>query len=300
MMDRDNLTHALPCAFRLLLQGTNTVDLLSAGDEMAEIDDAGTIGVRSKWVALTPVFQVNRPLTKHDSRQWAVVSFERLAAREGFRPNEIWRISPDALVSVKVRAQLEVTQTLKPFLHLCQGLPHYQPARPIARLRRHFGEQYWLESEYRLNEIPAAVWVSGQASREHPHGVEKEVFPAHPDEDLTKYFDVFFRDGADPMLEPHPGLISEPLPRPKGNGTYRFFLRWPDRDEDLVLTEPVRGHREPTSRFVATLDARGWLTVNRGYPPYWKATSLEAVQENAGAVFRVRMERSRERFSESR
>jgi hypothetical protein len=56
----------------------------------------------------------------------------------------------------------------------------------------------------------------------------------------------------------------------------------------------------PTSRFVATLDARGWLTVNRGYPPYWKATSLEAVQENAGAVFRVRMERSRERFSESR
>jgi hypothetical protein len=33
----------------------------------------------------------------------------------------------------------------------------YQPARPIARLRRHFGEQYWLESEYRLNEIPAAI-----------------------------------------------------------------------------------------------------------------------------------------------
>jgi hypothetical protein len=294
MIDGDNPTYALPCAFKLQRQGRDELELLAEGDQLAEIDDAGTIGVRSRrWVPLTADFQINRPLTAHQSTQWGTVNYKRLAAREGFNPNEIWTLSSDAQVAGKVRAQLEVTQNLAPFVHLCQWPPHYlAPDKPTVSLRRLFGEQYWLESEHRLSEIPAAVWVSGQANREYPEGVEEELFRVWlPDtEDITTYFDTFFRDGSDPTLEPRPGRVSAPLPRPKANGEYRFFLRWPDGEEKHVRTESVRGQQGPTSQFVATLDARGWLAVHRGYPPYWKASSLEAVQEYPGAVFRVPME----------
>jgi hypothetical protein len=293
MIDVDNLTHTLPCAFRLQRLGADERELLSAGTPLAEIDDAGTIGIRSDWVGLVPNFQINRPLDQSTSTQWGWFQFRRRAAREGFTPSDIWTLSSDAAVAGRVQAQLEVNWTLTPFLHLCQRKPHYLVPAPTVRLGRHFGEQYWLESEHRLTEIPAAVWVSGQADKEHPDGVEMELFPAwlpDPDDAVTAFFPEFFRDGDDPQLEPRPGRISAQLPRPKENGEYRFFLRWPDGREELVHAERARGLPGPASRFVATLDIRGWLTVHRGNPPYWKASSLEAVQEHANAVFRVEME----------
>jgi len=292
MIDVDNLTYTLPCAFLLQRLGADELELLSAGTPLAEIDDAGTIGIRSEWRGLTPDFQINRPLSQGESKQWGWFQFMRHAAREGFQPNEIWTLSSDAAVVGKVRAQLEVNVSLTPFLHLCHHQPQYIVPAPTVSLSRHFGERYWLESRYRLMAIPAAVWVRGQADKEHPEG-EMELFPAWlpgPGDADTTFFPVFFRDSNDPYLEPRPGRISEQLPRPTENGEYQFFLRWPDGRKEFVHTERVHGRRGPTARFVATLDARGWLTIHRGDPPYWKASSLEGVQEHAGAVFRVEME----------
>jgi hypothetical protein len=294
MTDADNLPHTLPYAFRLQRQGADDHELLSAGRQLTEIDDAGTIGVRSDWVGLMADFQVNWPLDQSQSVQWGVVHYRRLAAREGFTPSDIFTPSSDGMVSGKVHAQLEITQTLAPYLRLCQGAPHYlMPPKPAIDLATHFGEHYWLESEHRLTDIPAAVWVSGQASREHPDGVEMELFPAWwpgTDDDIATYFRELFRDGNAPHSAPRPGLISEPLPRPREDGEYRFFLRWPDGRMNTVHTERVPSKLGPTSRFVAALDARGWLTVHRGNPPYWETGSLKAVQDHAGAVFRVPME----------
>lgn len=292
MIDVDNLAHTLPCAFRLQRLGADEEELLSIGTPLAEIDAAGTIGIRSEWVGLMASFQINRTLSEGESKQWGWFQFRRHAAREGFQPSGIWTLSSDAAVVAKVRAQLEVNLSLTPFLHLCYGQPHYVLSAPTVSLSRHFGEQYWLKSGYRLMGIPAAVWVSGQADKEHPGG-EMELFPAwqpKPEDDITTFFPMFFRDSDDPYLGPRPGRISAQLPRPKENGEYQFFLRWPDGRKEFVHAERVYGRRGPAARFVATLDTRGWLTVHRGDPPYWKASSLEGVEEHAGAVFRVEME----------
>ena len=39
--------------------------------------------------------------------------------------------------------------------------------------------------------------------------------------------------------------------------------------------------------------------MHRGNPPYWQASSLEGVQEHAGAVFRVQMEPGVPRLKDS-
>jgi hypothetical protein len=294
MIDVDNLTHTLPCAFRLQRQGADDLELLTAGIRLTEIDSEGTIGVRSIWRGLMANFQINRPLNQNTSIQWGVFHYQRRAAREGFTPSDIWTLSSDAVVAAKVRAQLEVSQTLVPYLHLCQGTPHYVfRATPTIDLAQVLGQKYWHESERRLTEIPAAVWVSGLADREHPGGVEQELFKVWlpgPEDDPTQYFPEFFRDSDDPNLPPRPGRISAPLPLPRANGEYRFFLRWPDGRVDPLTVERPPGPRGPTSRFVATLDTRGWLRIHRGNPPYWSVDTLEAVQNRPGAVFRVEMD----------
>jgi hypothetical protein len=294
MIDVDNLTHTLPCAFRLQRLGADDLELLTAGIRLTEIDSEGTIGVRSKWVGLMSNFQINRPLNQNTSIQWGVFHYQRLAAREQFTPSDIWTVSSDAVVAGKVRAQLEVNQTLVPYLHLCQGMPHYLfRATPTVELRQVFGQKYWHEGERRLTEIPAAVWVNGLADREHPDGVEQELFKVWlpgPEDDLTKYFPEFFRDSDDPNLPPRPGRISDPLPPPRANGEYRFFLRWPDGRVDPLTVARPPGPRGPTSRFTATLDTRGSLRIHRGNPPYWSVDTLEAVQERPGAVFKVEMD----------
>lgn len=293
MIDVDNLTHTLPCAFRLQRLGRDGGRLLKAGIRLTEIDETGTIGVRSKWKGLTLDFQVNRPLREGMSIQWGVFHYDRLAARDKFTPSDIWRVNPDALDSSRVKAQLEVDQTLAPYLQICQGKPQYVTiGKPAVYLNKHFPDA-WEESRNRLTQVPAAVWVSGLATKQHPHGEEMELFPAwlpEPDDDLTTYFPAFFRDSNDPHLDPRPGRVSDPLPRPRENGEYVFYLRWPDGRTEYLHAERIRGQRGPTSRFVATLDVRGQLTVHRGNPSYWQATSLEAVQEYPGAVFRVPME----------
>jgi hypothetical protein len=275
-------------------QGADDLPLLKAGVRLAEVDYAGTIGVRSPWVDLMADFQVNRPLHQHMSIQWGVFHYERLAVREGFRPSDIWMPSADGMTRAKVRAELEVSQTLVPFLHLSQGPPHYLVSiDPVIDLRQEFGQQYWNETERRLNELPAAVWVTGRADRQHPDGVQQELFsewlPA-PEDDLTEWFPEFFRESDDPELTPRQGRISDPLPLPGVNGEYKFFLKWPDGRIQPLAALRMDGQRGPTARYVATLDTRGGLSIHRGNPPYWQANSLEAVQSHAGAVFRVQME----------
>lgn len=303
MIDVDNLTHTLPCAFWLQRQGADHRELLRAGIPLTEMDNAGTVGVRSDWVGLMGDFQVNRPLNNSLSIQWGVFHFRRLAAREGFTPSGIWTLSSDAVVAGKVRAQLEITQTLTPWLHLSQGAPHYLvPEKPTINLGRVFGQRYQQGTEAWLSEIPAAVWVRGQADKENPDGRAVELFPSWlpgPDDDISAWFPEFFRFSADPKLSPMPGRISAPLPPPAANGEYRFFLRWPDEHEDPLGPQRPEGQRGPTARFFATLDPRGCLALHRGNPPYWAASSLEDVQEYAGAVFKVRMEPGVPSFKDS-
>lgn len=297
IIDVDNLPLTLPCACLLQRLGSDELELLRAGTEVYEVDDAGTIGVRSRWVGLMPDFQVNQPEDYGISALWARFDYKRRAAREGFRPNDIWVPNADGVVDAAIRAQLEVevTKTLIPFLNLCQERPHYlMPSEPTISLGSHFGGQYWLGSKNRLTGIPAAIWVSGQPDREHPDG-KMELFGAwRPGLDgaATTFFPESFRDSGNPQLEPRPGRVSAQLPRPDERGEYRFFLRWPGGREDLVSVQPVEYQPGPMARFVATLDTRAWLTIHRGNPPYWKAGSLEEVQRNAGSVFRAEMEYS--------
>ena len=134
------------------------------------------------------------------------------------------------------------------------------PEKPTIDLGRAFGQRYQQGTGATLSEIPAAVWVRGQADRENPDGRAIELFPAWlpgPDDDVSAWFPEFFRFSADPQLSPVPGRISEALPPPAANGEYHFFLRWPDGHEDPLGSQRPAGQRGPTARFFVTLDPKG-------------------------------------------
>jgi hypothetical protein len=304
MIDIDNLTHTLPCSFRLQLQGANDIELLQAGTRLTELDGQGTVGVRTQgWTEIIPEFQVNRPQDEHQSIQWGVFHFERQATRDNFKPTEAWYPSRDGTMRARVRAQLEVTQDLVPHLHICQGRPHYQvPIEAPLTLRQALGEEYWDRTARGLRELPAEIWVTGRADRRYPGGEERMLFPVWlpaPEDDPASWFTEFFRENPDTRLTARLGRVSDPLPPPEPNGQYRLSLRWPDGQVRELPSLLVRGSRGATARYVATLDQSGGLSIHRGNPPYWRAPSLESVQDHPGMVFRKKMDDGVPNFKES-
>ena len=85
MIDVDNLTHTLPCAFELQRRGA-TAACSWRPESAHEVDEGGTVGVRSEWVGLTADFQVNRPLNNSMSIQWGVFHFRPPGERGGLHP----------------------------------------------------------------------------------------------------------------------------------------------------------------------------------------------------------------------
>jgi hypothetical protein len=305
MIDIDNLTHTLPCSFRLQLQEADDRELLRAGTRLTEIDSGGTVGVRTeKWEEIIREFQVNRPQDEHQSIQWGVFHFERHANRDGFTPSDVWYPGRDGNPPARVKVQLEVTQDLVPHLHIVQGRPHYLvPIGAPLDLRKELGPESLDEAKRELRKLPAEIWVTGLSDRAHPDGEELLLFPRWEpglEEDPREWFTEFFRDNPDPNLKERIGRVSAPLPPPEPNGQYQISLRWPDGQ---VKKFPllVRGPRGATARYVATLDQHGGLTIHRGNPPYWRAESpsLVSVQDHPGMVFRVKMDDGVPNFKES-
>lgn len=296
LLDVDNLGVTLPCSLHLAHLGSDVEVLLEAGAPLVRLSSE-TIGARSpRWVDMMANFQVNRPLRTDFSIGWGVFNYPQHAVREGLPANrEMYAPAADGSRGARVKAELEVDQTLKPYLNLCQGRPHYHIPSDgeIIELRQALADEYWHDVERRLRELPAAVWVTGAPGQGEPHGVERELFPIwspSPDDDVTTWFTEFFRETDDAAIKPRPGRLSAPLPPPPEDGRYVFFLRWPNGDRTPLGPLEAPGERGPMSRYVASLDVRGNLALHVGMPPYWKADSLREVEQFPGKVYRVAMD----------
>jgi hypothetical protein len=289
--DVENLFRSLPCGFYQLLVATETKTLLRAGTRMVEADGTGQLVARSGWERLVPTFEVHRPNGPAETIQWGVFRYYNHRDPDGFRPSPaVWGPGTGGTRGSRIMAQLEIDQGLNPYLYLCRGEPHYYvgvPPELAIELRGEFDKDCWDSGELRLRSMPAAVWVRTDSDE------GRELFPVWDPatgDGIAVSFPHFFHVEKDVPSNPVRGRISEPLPQPSSDGYYEFSLHWPDgRTQDLGKPS-VAGSREGTTRYVATLDARGTLRLHRGQPSYWAARSLRDVEEHAGAVRRVQMD----------
>ncbi|RCG27896.1 hypothetical protein DQ384_25580 [Sphaerisporangium album] len=295
-IDVENLFHSLPCGFQLKLTARQSKTLLWPGTKMIEVDDRGTLAARAaQWQPMIPNFEIHRPTGWGRTIQWGVFRTYNYQDRGGYRPDRtIFEPSSDGTRPALVRAQLEVDQSLTPYLHLSHGPAHYHVGmvpNQVIELREALGASFWSTEERRLRELPATVCVVAADADGSDGAVElfPQWRPAAGDE-ATGYFTRFFHD--EPHLESPavPGVISAPLPAPSSEGDYRFFLRRPDGKEEELDTLHVIGRRGPVARYVATLDVRGRLRLHRGEPRYWEAGSVRDVERTPGSVLRVPME----------
>ncbi|WP_283135688.1 hypothetical protein [Rhizohabitans arisaemae] len=290
----DNLFHTLPCGFELKQHGSSqNIPLLKAGTPMVEVDDAGTIAVRSSWRSLLPTHEVHRPADKLRTIQWGVFRYFT-RKEEGFAPDpQIWMPSADGSSDSKIKAQLEVDPALVPYLRLCHGSPHYHvnlTEAEVIDLKQELEPQHWDENSSRLRDLPAQIWVATHAD-DGSEIAREQVFPAwSPEREREgRYFPEFFHESAALDSAHIVGRISGALPHPAKNGEYTFFLAWKDR-EQRIGTLRTTGHSGPRARYTATLDCAGRLRIHRGEPPYWAAKSLRDVERYIGSVHKVPMD----------
>ncbi|MEU9890368.1 hypothetical protein [Sphaerisporangium sp. NPDC051011] len=295
-IDVENLFHSLPCGFQLKLAAKQSKTLLSPGTKMIEVDDKHTLAARAaEWQPMIPNFEIHRPTGWGRTIQWGVFRTYNYQDRGGYRPDRtIFEPSSDGTRPALVRAQLEVDQSLTPYLHLSHGPAHYHVgvvANQVIDLRSALGASCWSTEERRLRELPATVCVVAADADGSTGAVE--LFPQWrpaPGDEVTGYFTRFFHDEAHLESPAVPGVISAPLPPPSSEGDYRFFLRRPDGKEEELDMLHVTGRRGPAARYVASLDVRGRLRLHRGEPRYWEAKSVRDVERTPGSVLRVSME----------
>lgn len=285
-IDVENLFHTLPCSFTQFTLGVNRVELIEGGVRMAELTE-NTVGVRSAWRPLVPLFDVHRPIDDLASIQWGVFRFETYAEeKENFSPDPaIWLAKPSIGRESLVSMQLEVDQNLSPRVNICQGDPHYLVSGGLE-LRGDLRDQ-WDETEMRLRSIPYTLVVDTVDGR-------RPVFePWDPATPVTERFPLLLHE-VDELDSPavH-GWLSELLPSPQENGDYFFHLRRPDGSDIPLGPLSANGPRDAASaRYRVTLDVRGRLSLHRGSPRYWKAAKLHDVERTPGAVFSTDMDRS--------
>ena len=297
----ENLFRSLPCGFSQKLVAQQHKPLLRAGAKLTDMDGTGQLVARAAWERLVPTFEVHRPYGQMETIQWGVFRYYTRRDPDGFRPDPvIWGPGSSVIRGSRIMAQFEVDQGLNPYLNLCWGEPHYNvgvsPELAVS-LRGEIAEDCWDSGEFRLQKLPAAVWMRG-IGEDDLRDDEIELFPVwHPAEDdqPNAYFPVLFHTEDDVTGESVPGRIRVSLPPPSANGYYEFFLRWPDGHRSELWNPRVTGQLS----YTATLDACGMLRLHRGEPPYWAARTLRDVEDRIGSVLRVQMDPGMSEFNPS-
>lgn len=298
-VDVGDVFTSLPCEFVLLRNQDDQSTLLSAGTPLAEVDRDGRLAARREWSdrepwpTLVPSFEVHRPIREGKTECWGTYHFQREAKFErGFRPVPAVWLADSSGRGARVHAQLEIDEKLTPTLHLSQGRPHYlvDPAGGYE-LRPVLPGDCWNPRESRLRRFPASVVLVGEPSEDNPTG-EQVLFPAWdpaPDGPVAAYFPEYLHEHAGMEDVAVPGRICPELPAPKDGRDYWLVLRSAEGVDVDVAAIQVPAWNRNTTRYTATLDLRGRLSLHRGYPPFWRAGTLRDVEAHPGAVLRCAM-----------
>lgn len=301
-IDVENLFFNLPCTFARRQQEGYT-SLISVGRELFQLDTEMTGKVRSDWEQLTRIFTVYRMIKPQRGVSWGNFNFELHAKslQDGFVPTpSVW---PD-----KINVQLEATQDLDLWLHLCQGPRHYvvdgTPLNVLDALKdlaRNTDTAELLPSVSPADQqmpaaLPCDIMVNSLIAGSAERGGDV-VFAASThdtQEPHSSSFDLVFFDRDDPREKPTKGTISGDLPKPpntsRGAGEqsgWTFHLRLPDGSSKRIgeLPRPTLGPGDFPTYYRATLDARGQLRVHAGELPYRRAGSLREVELEPGRVY---------------
>lgn len=306
-IDVENLFFNLPCTFARRQQEGYT-SLISVGAELFQLDTEMTGKVRSRWEQLTEIFTVYRMIKPQQGVSWGNFKFQQhaMSLQDGFVPAPpVW---PE-----KIKVQLEATQDLDLWLHLCRGSPHYVVGGPtlnvfdalkdLARETDTAELLPWVLSDDQQmpTALPGDIVVNSLIAGSGERGGDVVFAASTPDaQELgNSPFDEEFFDSDDPREEPTKGTISRHLPPPPdatrgagGQPGWTFHLRLPDGSSKLIgeLPKPTLGEGDFPKYYRATIDARGRLHVHAGELPYRKAGSLREVELEPGRVYTLQVQ----------
>ncbi|MEO3978274.1 hypothetical protein [Streptomyces sp. CAU 1734] len=295
MTDLDIVTHglfsSLPCDLGPLAGAKRPVVLLRAGEPFVELDERGTLGVRSAWNVLPRMVELHRITSASRSIQWG--SFDLVLAAERDRidlTTPVWHPQRQG----GVRYLVEVDQELYPQILLCNGRPHYF----VDGTRHHLD----------LAElVPGAVFepdlgrcrLPGRLCVKTADGGLAEVFPRPRAGAEDDWFTESFHPDAEGGRRTVAGRTAV-VPVPPIRGQYEFHLDDgggnPVRLDSLPVPESAIHGRQRLH--TATLDARGRLSVFRGAVPFAPALNLRDMERGAGLVYRRPMDEGRSDFQD--
>lgn len=293
----ENLFINLPCDFKVKGLGTSLDDLLTAGTPFQELDESGTLGVRSDWRAIPRRFEIHRPIDEEDgeSIQWGRFILDDHAAAEDFTPDPVtWFGDLVRGIRAKVRASVEMGHDLTPSINLCNGAPHFVVSGRALELLPEVPPDCTGHDDHGDVQLIRLPWdVVAVGATGHGGAEERTIFTAgtggggRPDAELfTEVFHEHLSMESPDIL----GSVAE-LPLAPAAGVipeYTFYAVEGGKRRPLG-TLPIPGAWSPRAVYRATLDRKGRLRIHRGLLPYWPAQSLRDVQDRAGAVRRIQL-----------
>ncbi|MFE1923100.1 hypothetical protein ACFW91_11090 [Streptomyces asoensis] len=284
------LFSSLPCDLGPLAAENKPVVLLRAGEPFVELDERGTLGIRSpQWNLLPRLVELHRITSASRSIQWGTFDLALAAKRDRIElSNPIWQPQRENGVKYLV----EVDQELRLQILLCNGTPHYW----VDGTRHHLklaelvdGASF--DPDLGRCRLPGRLCVTNAS------GGLTEVFPPPGPGGEDDYFDQSFHPDADSTQHTVAGRIAV-IPVPPVAGQYEFHLDDgggnPKRLDVLAVPDATTHGQQRLH--MATLDARGHLSVYRGAVPFAPALNLRDVEREAGRVHSRPMDRGRPDF----
>ncbi|MFD9721998.1 hypothetical protein [Streptomyces sp. NPDC059076] len=296
MTDLDIETHglfsSLPCDLGPRAGAMRPVVLLRAGEPFVELDERGTLGIRSAWNLLPRKVELHRITSASRSIQWG--SFDVELAAEGRDAIDLSHPAWHPQRDNGVQYLIEVDQELDPYILFCNGRPHYW-----VDTTRHHVDLAALINEAVFDPDLGRCRLPGRLCVATVDGGLAEVFPQPPPGAHDDYFTESFHPDADSTQHRLPGRIAT-ISVPPTDGQYEFYLDDGSGNPVLVdsLPVPEAAVHGQQRLHTAALDARGRLSVFRGAVPYASALNLLEVQTQAGLVYRRRMHRGRPEFKD--
>jgi hypothetical protein len=294
----ENLFINLPCDFKVKGLGVDLDPLLMAGTPFQELDESGTLGVRSAWRAMPRRFEIHRPIDEDDgeSIQWGRFVLEDDAAAEDFRPELVtWFGDTERGIRARVMASVEMGHDLAPSINLCNGPPHFVVSGQALDLLSELPADCVGHDDHgdaQLIKLPWDVVAVGETGRGGAEDKKKTIFAAWDGGQAgAGLFTEAFHDQLSMEAPYVMGSIAElpPAPNEGINPEYTFYVV-DGGGPRLLGTLPLPGAWSPRAVYRATLDRKGRLRIHRGLLPYWPAQSLRDVQDRAGAVRRIQLE----------
>lgn len=296
MTDLDIETHglfsSLPCDLGPRAGAMRPVVLLRAGEPFMEMDERGTLGIRSAWNLLPRKVELHRITSASRSIQWG--SFDLELAAEGRDAIDLSHPAWHPRRENGVHYLIEVDQELDPYILFCNGRPHYY----VDGTRHHMklaeliaGASF--EPDLGRCRLPGRLCVSTE------DGGLAEVFPEPRPGAEDHYFTESFHPDTDTTQHRVRGRTAV-IPVPPMGGQYEFHLDDGSGNPVPLDTLPVpeAAVHGQQRLHTAALDARGNLSVFRGAVPFASAINLVEVQTESGLVYRKRMHRGRPEFKD--